>query len=95
MDLILKSKGKTTVPLAKDDPKEYEKIKAKIKTLIEYRDKIEDILNNKGGLFNPRVAITAKIKEIITDELPTKLSHKKEVIDEIVKRIEKEVLGAM
>jgi hypothetical protein len=83
------------MPLAKDDPKEYEKIKARIKTLIEYRDKIEDVLNNKGGLFNPRVAITAKIKEIITDELPTELSHKKEVVDEIIKRIEKEVLGAM
>ena len=76
-------------------PSEYEKIKNRIKDLIKYRDSIDAILNKKGGLFNARVAITEKLKEIIIDELPEDLDHKKERVDEIIARVEKEILRAM
>ena len=81
--------------LRKEDPEEYAKIKERIKTLIQYRDKLDSIINKKGGLFNARVAITTKLKEIIVAELPEDLDHKEERVDEIVKRVEKEILGAM
>tara|TARA_Y100001937_G_scaffold128294_1_gene203813 strand:- start:36393 stop:36647 length:255 start_codon:yes stop_codon:yes gene_type:complete len=81
--------------LKKDRPEEYEKIKNRIKDLIKYRDSIDAILNKKGGLFNARVAITEKLKEIIIDELPEDLDHKKERVDEIIARVEKEILRAM
>ena len=77
-----------------ENPEEYKKIKERLKTLIQYRDKIENMLSG-GGLFNPKVAITATLKDIILDELPEDLDHKDERVDAILKRVEKEILGAM
>ncbi len=81
--------------LRDEDPEKYEEIKARIATFVKYRDQITKTLNQKGGLFNPKVAITSKIKEIIEDELPDDLDNKSERISEIIKRVEKEILGAI
>ena len=77
-----------------ENPEDYAKIKERLKTLIKYRDKIDNMLSG-GGLFNPKVAITATLKDIILEELPEDLDNKEKRVEEILKRVEKEILGAM
>ena len=78
-----------------ENPEEYAKIKERLKTLIKYRDQISKLLNGGGSLFDAQVAITAKLEEIILEELPKDLDHREERVSEIIKRVEKEILGAV